>query len=452
MRSPSSSSHPPMSDSRAVPATRRMLRRWWWLPSGLIALLLWCWLRTDAPAPPTRARELLQHAADALARGHLSAPDGSGARELYEAAQAMDPDLPEARRGRVDVGRAALARAQAALARGEVAAARGDLELARQLQVPRAQLEAVSAALREQGLAQVDVNGLLARADAARAQGWWVDVPPEFPDESAALPLYQQLLTLFPGHADALRGREEALAHLLEQARAALRMGDLEFAAAAIAHVRAYDPGHIDLPDTLARLTEERAGIQQQASAALAHGQVETAIERWQHLLALDRDDLEARGGIERAVQRLAEQAAVLGERRQFDEAARALARAREILPSAPALHAAEVRIARARQHQERAPTASLQVADACFQASLAANDLGRARACLEAARAQGEAVETLAARRRQLALRWIAIGEERLRSGNLSAATTALNSARETDPATPGLQALALRLETVRR
>ena len=44
--------------------------------------------------PQNSAQQAMSEADAALERGHLSAADGSGARELYEAALAMDPDRP----------------------------------------------------------------------------------------------------------------------------------------------------------------------------------------------------------------------------------------------------------------------------------------------------------------------------------------------------------------------
>jgi len=355
--------------------------RWWLLP-GILALALGWWWQTDWNPATNPTQALLAQADQALARGHLSAADGSGARELYAAAQAIDPDLPAARQGQIRVGLAALEQARQALAREDLAAARRDLALARQLQVPRVQWQPVAAALRQQERAQVDINALLERAENARRQGWLASVPPEWPEAEAALPLYQRILILHPGHAAALRGREEALADLLEQARAHLRAGRLEEAADAIAIARQHDPGHIDLPDTLARLAEERTAVQPRAAA-----------------------------------------------RTEADE------------------HAITTRSTGT--HPPPAVTPSLHAARACFDANLAANNLGRARECLDSARAHGEAEDILNTRQRQLAQRWIAIGEERLRRGDLAAATAALAAARAADPATPGLQALAQRLQT---
>ncbi|HEX2122410.1 MAG TPA: hypothetical protein VHL59_12275, partial [Thermoanaerobaculia bacterium] len=51
----------------------------------------------------------------------------------------------------------------------------------------------------------------------------------------------------------------------------------------------------------------------------------------------------------------------------------------------------------------------------------------------------EGEGAATRAARRR-LAQRWLAVGEERLRAGELARARTALASAREIDPNAPGI------------
>jgi len=352
-------------------------RRGWWLLPGLLAVALAGWWYSEWHAPQSPTQTLLQQAADALARGHLSATDGSGARELYAAVQAINPDLPEARRGQVQVGLAALAQARQALAREDLPTARHNLALARQLQVPRAEWEAVATALHQQERDHADIDTLLERAETARSQGWLVTAPPEWPEEASALELYQRILTLQPGHAAALRGREEALGTLLDEARAALRSGDLDTAAAAIAIARQHDPGHIDLPDTLARYTEENAARQQPATARAAS--------------------------------------------------------------------------ARTVPHPAT-PTPSLQAARACFEAQLAANNLGRARECLDTARAQGEDTATLNTRQRQLAQRWIAIGEERLGRSDLPAAAAALAAAREADPAAPGLQALTQRLETAQR
>src|SRR5690606_17790441 len=109
------------------------------------------------------------------------------------------------------------------------------------------------------------------KADAARGAGQLTG------DDEAALPLYRRILALQPENTRALEGREDALGELLQQARAQLRAGELAEATAAIAAARRYDAGHVDLPDTQARLNEELDDVRRDAANALANGQLERA-------------------------------------------------------------------------------------------------------------------------------------------------------------------------------
>src|SRR5690348_2179372 len=78
----------------------------------LLALPLLRVAALDRLWPQDQVLALLEHAQDALDAGRLTAADGSGARELYTAAIAMDPDRGEAREGLVRVARAAAAQAR----------------------------------------------------------------------------------------------------------------------------------------------------------------------------------------------------------------------------------------------------------------------------------------------------------------------------------------------------
>ncbi|HET6434685.1 MAG TPA: hypothetical protein VFG18_03145, partial [Xanthomonadaceae bacterium] len=195
---------PPQRDPAGV--SRR-----WLLPAALAVLVLLALLvvfrrpLADRLWPETRAQALREQAALALAQGRLSAADGSGARELYEAALALDPDRREARDGLVRVGQAALARARAALAARDYRGARDMLRLARTLQVPRAQSDALAADLRDAEAAQLRIPVLLRDAAAARAEHRLDGAP------DAALPLYARVLAAQPDRIEALEGREDAL-------------------------------------------------------------------------------------------------------------------------------------------------------------------------------------------------------------------------------------------------
>src|SRR5690606_29626048 len=188
----------------------------------------------------------------------------------------------------------------------------------------------------------------------------------------------------------------------------------------------------------------------------------------------------------------------------RFDQAAATLARARELAPDATVVAAAEAAVERSRRRHARlqAPGAGagdprqvpvllrraaeaeargdlltppgdsafdllraaqaiaprdaqvrqavarlLPSARACFDRHLSANDLARARRCLDAREALGEDGASLGAARRRLAQRWLAIGDERLQGGQVAAAAAALESARGLDRTAPGLDAFERRL-----
>src|SRR5690606_23242368 len=142
---------------RAAPARGR--RRW--IAAAVLAVLVLAAgaaLRSplgDGLWPQARVHALTEQAAAALARGHLTDADGSGARELYEAARAIDPDQPEPRAGLARVAEAALAQAAGAVSQDRFADAHALLQLARELSIPRERADALADRLhkREAGLA-----------------------------------------------------------------------------------------------------------------------------------------------------------------------------------------------------------------------------------------------------------------------------------------------------------
>src|SRR5690606_35534962 len=187
---------------RAAPAPGR--RRW--IAAAVLAVLVLAAgaaLRSplgDGLWPQARVHALTEQAAAALARGHLTAADGSGARELYEAARAIDPDQPAPRAGLARVAEAALAQAAEALAQDRFDDAHARLQLARELSIPRERADALAERLRGREAALTGLDGLAARAAQAHADGRLHG------GEDAALALYARVLELAPAHAEALRG------------------------------------------------------------------------------------------------------------------------------------------------------------------------------------------------------------------------------------------------------
>ena len=97
------------SDRAGSPARRdtapgwRDRRVWRWVAAILLLLALAVVLLREPLAnliwPDMRVQRLLDDAGQALNEGRLSAADGTGARQRFEAAQALDSDRSEAREG-----------------------------------------------------------------------------------------------------------------------------------------------------------------------------------------------------------------------------------------------------------------------------------------------------------------------------------------------------------------
>ncbi len=487
--------HPDMhADARARP-------RWPWLLAGVVLVLVLIGIfrqpLADGLWPQTRAQALRTQAAQALAQGRLTAADGSGARELYEAALAIDPDRANARDGLRDVAMAALAKARAAAAQDRFVDAHAALQLAHELSVPRADAARVEAELRTRETAHAGIPKLLAQAEAARIDGRLIG------NDAAALPLYQRILALQPENNTALEGREDALGELLQQARTQLRSGALAEAGEAIATARQYDPGHVDLPDTQARLNEELDDTRRQAGQDVRRGRLERAAQGYRVLADAGQQD-DADAGLTDVAAAYAHRAETLAGDFRFAAATEALQQARALAPGLASLASAEGHVARAQQAHarigsrlpprerarrvaqllaqasaaeargdlltppgdsafdkvraaraiapddpavRRASARLLPAARQCFERELRNNNLARAGACLDAQMVVDSNDAGLAQARRRLAQRWLAVGDERLGAGELRGASAALASARALDPATPELEEFSQRM-----
>ncbi|MDQ3205534.1 MAG: hypothetical protein M3Q40_03295 [Pseudomonadota bacterium] len=463
------------------------------------------WFRqplSDRLWPETRAQQLRADAAEAMQEGRLTSADGSGAKELYEAALALDPDRMEAREGLAAVGQAAVARGERALAERRLDDAASAIALARELMVPTARTDALASRLLalQQGTAGLD--RLLAMADAARRAGRLEGTG------NAALPLYQRALLLDASNTAALEGREDTLSDLLLRARQALARGALSEAGAVVTRVQEADAGHVGLPDALDEVAAHARERTLAAERALQRGRLDDALRHYRQVLQADPGNVAANQGIGRIVEAHAERSSRLAADFDFRGAEAALQRAREIGSESPLLADAQADLVRARQARKRldqsaGPTGStrerrarlqqlltqaeqaqargdlvtppgdsafdklraaralapadprvreasyrlLSAAASCFEEELRRNRLTRAGACLDALSQLGpRTAESMVARTR-LAQRWVGIGEQRLGASEVAGANAALAAARGLDPATPGLDELAERI-----
>lgn len=501
---------PPPAPPPGEPPPTRGSRGWLYavlalvLLAGLagLALVHWRDSLSEALIPASEFNRDVEAAQLALARGELSRPDGQGARELFLAILARDPDHPTARSGLVAVREAALVRAREALAAGDFAQAHEMVALARAMAAPADALAGLEQALVQRESAEADIGERLQRARDAQAQGRIEQLP------DGALALYGQVLERQPDNAIALEGRRILLSGLLRQAGEAMDQGDLRTATALVDRVASTDPSHLELPAVKARLGElQAAGDRDRgrefdaAEADLRAGRVDAAAAALRDLLAEAPDDPRARKGLDDAAAVLAARAMREAADFEFDAARELLARAREWSPGSPAVAEAERRLARAEAAEdvlpERTPDpdalgdlldqarAAMRAGDlvdppgasawdllrrasalapdnpgvrevqaeygrrarACFEDELAGNRLGAAQACLDAMAVQMRGGDDLGMERRRLADRWLAFGEERLGASEYALARRALRAAREIDPANPRLEAFAQRL-----
>lgn len=483
--------------------------RWWLLVVGVLlvaiaALALDHWRESlgERLVPSSDLNRQVEAAQQTLARGELSAADGSGAREQFQAILARDPDHPAARAGLAAVRDAALAQARVALSSGDIATARQRLALARAMAAPAADLSLLELDLQRLESTGADVADKLDRARAAHAAGLLEQVP------DGALALYSDVLRLQPDNAIALDGRRDILAGLLRDAGAALDRGDPDTALALAARVVETDPTHLDLPALQARLGEVQAQRQRAREAALSRaseaqrgGRLEEAAEAYLVLLAAEPDAVEARQGLDDTAAAMAARAGREAADFDFDAAEASLRLARTWSPQSTAIAVAEQRLEQARAARGQLPAADddperlaglleraraamrrgelieppgdaawdlLRAAAAiapddpdvraaqgeydrraraCFEDELASNRLARAQACLDARAVRERDADRLATDRRRLADRWLAFAEERLGANELALARRALEAAQALDPTHPGLALIAERL-----
>lgn len=488
----------------STPAWRRR-SRWRWIAGFVVVLALvlvlfrqplseWLW-------SGSRVQALLDEGDAALRAGRLE-----GARQKFDAAQALDGDRSEARAGLARVANAALGQARAATQGGDFERADKALALARELQAPRAETETVAGELRERVATRAGIDGLLQQAEAARA-AHRLDG-----DADAALPLYRRVLALQPNRTEALEGREDGLSELLQQARQALAAGELARGATLVAAAQGYDPGHVDLPEAQALLSRAIERQRQRADADLRGQRLAQALAGYTAVQALAANDANqtaaATRGIEKIAQAYAKQSRKFAGDFDFRQAEAALAKARELAPqSAEVREAGEylertrnnrsqrTRVAASPQYRQRVQTLLDDMARAeargdwieppgdsaydklraaqslapsdpavtgaarrlqpavrgCFESELRGNRPRGAHACYDAWQALDPDNPGLAAARRRLAQSWVSVGDERLGTGDVAYAREALRRARSLDARASGLEQLQARVDSVR-
>ncbi|MFC3650489.1 hypothetical protein ACFONN_02970 [Dyella humi] len=334
-------------------------RRNWALPlliAVLLAAIAGLWFnqsRLRSLVPRTDFDDVLHHAQVALQQGHLDGTDGTSARELFEAARALEPDNDAARQGLNDVGRAEISRADAALRAGNIDEANQALTNARELLGGGSDVDRLTQDIAKAQVSSGQTDSLIAQAQQALSNNKL-----DGPDGAAAL--YQRVLAAEPDNAVARHGMDQVGDAMAAQIQRSLNANDIATASAGIDRLAALMPNYAQLPTLRASLS----ALQTQASSALTDtinqgnealraGRIvgdgnDTALAHFKAALAIDPNNAQAKAGLGQVAEALVVQANAAIDAGDADHARQLLDQADALAPGSADLVAARARLGQA--------------------------------------------------------------------------------------------------------
>ncbi len=363
---------------------RKPSRRGWLLPLFLllvVAGLTLAWLNQDklrSMVPHTELNDVLTRGETALREGRLSGNDGSSARELFEAARALEPDNDRARDGLRQVGQAEVSKADAALQAGQVDQADQDLQVARELLGGGADVDRLTQAIAKARVSSAQTDTLVTQAQQAFAAG-------KFTGADGAGALYQRVLAGDPGNAVAAHGLDQVGGALAAQIHKALDANDAAAVASGIDQLAQLLPNYGELPALRAAQAQIREQDHGDVDAALKQGENalregrfagdgdDTALAHFKQALQLDPDNAQAKAGLGQVAQALIVQANAVLDGGDKAQAAALLDQAAALAPKSADLAAARARLGAAPAAAPAQPIAAPTADDSVTPAAPAA-------------------------------------------------------------------------------
>ena len=283
----------------------------------------------------------------------MAGTDGTSARELFEAARALEPDNDAARQGLNDVGRAEVARADAAVHAGNLTEANQALTNARELLGGGSDVDRLAQAIAKAQVSSGQTDTLIAQAQQALSQNKL-----DGPDGAAAL--YQRVLSAEPDNAVARHGMDQVGDAMAAQIQKALSANDVASASAGIDRLAAVLPNYAQLPNLRASLsalqTQANSALNDainQGNDALRGGRIagdgnDTALAHFKAALAIDPNNAQAKVGLGQVAQALTVQANAAIDAGDAEHAKQLLDQAETLAPGSADLVAARARLAQA--------------------------------------------------------------------------------------------------------
>ena len=339
---------PGASARAAAISAARGPKRWPW--AVLLLMLMGgvgLWLGQDKLRqllPNSDVSVALAKAQSALESGNL-VTDDNNARQLYESVLRIDPDHQQARQGLQRVGEAVLEQARLALGKRDFSEAKRLGRFAREILQGGVALDDFESQLAANEQSHLKVGDLLSQAEAAMAAQ-------SLGGEQGALALFQKAMAVDETNSIALKGLQNALAALAQQADAAIQKGDLATASVAIEEIVRVSGNYAALPELRARLaagqTDAIDALQKDleraerffSEGALISPRGSNALDVFRSVMARDPQNLRAQAGVRRVAAGLLEQARTALRDQKIDVAARLTAEARQLDPELEGLRA----------------------------------------------------------------------------------------------------------------